>query len=149
MLHTSASESRLMLCEPGCLMSSSQHDLIITAIIQHWDCWSGAKTALRLGLPSSTTSLLSKGIGVRPLLAKPGTKNLVTVSMKPTSATTVGLWRRTCICTCAKRKYTMMSHDSAHDITLGQDTPAVYVYGITATIDWQRFLSPSKSVLDA
>lgn len=49
--------------------------------------------------PSSTTSLLSKGVGVTPLMAKLGTKNLVTDSMKPTSATTVGLCSRTCICT--------------------------------------------------
>ena len=42
------------------------------------------------GLPSNTTSLLSKGVGVTPLMVTPGTKNLVTDNMKPISATTVG-----------------------------------------------------------
>ena len=35
-----------------------------------------------------------KGMGVTPLMAKPGTKNLVTASMKLTSATTVGRCKR-------------------------------------------------------
>ena len=54
--------------------------------------------------PSKTRSVLSKGVGVMPLMAKPGTKNLVTDSMKPTSATTVGLWSRTWICTSDEAK---------------------------------------------
>ena len=50
------------------------------------------------GIPVRTRSLLSKGIGTSPLMAKPGTKNLATDSMKPTSATTVGLCSRTLTC---------------------------------------------------
>ena len=51
------------------------------------------------GLPSRTTSLLSKGVGVTPLMVTPGTKNLVTDNMNPISATTVGRCRRSCTCT--------------------------------------------------